>query len=168
MRGRNVRSHCITKRVSLVRHVAAKNVFFSRRQDTRTRLSTQPCHLQADCHVHGVDIRAFLAINPDCDKILVDPCGQLIIFERFVQHYMTPEACGVPYRARDRFILAGGPGKSFVAPWVPDHGIFRMQGKEGALRVGQVVWLSAVMVSRNCSGTLRLRHPKNTRYSLVT
>src|SRR6478672_4964339 len=99
---------------------------------------TAGCSLDK-CHINPINIRTFLAIDLDVDKVAIHQRGCGRVFERLVRHDVTPMASGVADGEEDRLIFASGPEKRFFAPGIPIDGVLRMLQEVGRLLVSEII-----------------------------
>ena len=90
-------------------------------------------------HVHAVNVRAFLAVDLDRDKAVVEQRGDLFVLERLVRHDVTPVTRGISDTKEDRFVLGAGPRESRFAPLLPVHRIVGVLAQVGRLGVSKTV-----------------------------
>ena len=95
-------------------------------------------------HVLLVNVRSLLSVDFDGDVVFVEDLGNLIVFERFSLHHMTPKTGRVTNRQEDEFAFLLGALKSFRTPWVPVDWVVRVLQQIGAGFTGQSVGGSRV------------------------
>jgi hypothetical protein len=93
----------------------------------------------ADGHVDVIDVRALFPINLDGNEMFVEESRHILIFKRLVLHHMTPVACGIPHREKNRLILAAGLLESLLSPRMPVHWIMRVLQEIRALFVNESI-----------------------------
>jgi hypothetical protein len=90
-------------------------------------------------HVHAVDVGAFLPVDLDRDKSVVQQRGDLLVLEGLVRHDVTPVARGITDAEEDRFVLGASPGKGRFAPFLPVHRVVGVLAEVGGLGVSETV-----------------------------
>jgi len=62
------------------------------------RPSSLPGHGGGGRHINMIDVRTFFAVYLDRDKTIIDDLGNIVIFETFMGHDVTPMASGISDR----------------------------------------------------------------------
>ena len=87
-------------------------------------------------HVHAVDIRAFLPVHLDGNKMFVEYGRGLFIRKALARHDMAPVAGAVADAQEHRLVLFCRAFKSLSAPGIPIHRIVRMLQQ---IRAGRIL-----------------------------
>ncbi len=77
-------------------------------------------------HVNLVEIRPFLAIHFDADKMAIHDGGDRRVFKRLPLHHMAPVTGRVADRQQDRLVRRPGGGQRFRPPGIPIDGVIGM------------------------------------------
>ncbi len=94
-----------------------------RREEHRHRPAAVPGGRLHRLHVHGVDVRAFLAVHLDADEVRVHVVGGGLVLEGLVGHHVAPVAAGVADAQQHRHIAPPRLGEGLLGPGPPVHGV---------------------------------------------
>ena len=118
---------------------AAEERLAVRSQEDRHGPASVPGHGLDRLHVHGVEVRALLAVHLHRHEVLVHDRGSLGILEGLPLHDVAPVARRVPDREQDGTVLAAGLLQGLVPPRVPVHRVVGVLQEVGTGLVGQPV-----------------------------
>ena len=110
-----------------------------RRHQYGERPSALPGVCLADRHINTVDVRAFLTVYLDADKIPVQQCRNLVILKGFALHHMAPMTGRVADGEEDGLILRLRFFECLVVPPIPIHWVVGVLEKIGGLFFDQPV-----------------------------
>jgi AcrR family transcriptional regulator len=90
-------------------------------------------------HVHGVHVRALLAVHLDRDEVLVEVRGRRLVLERLVRHHMAPVAAAVPHAQQHGHTALARRPERVLPPRPPVHRVVRVLKQIGRRRVTKSV-----------------------------
>ena len=108
-------------------------------QENAHRPATASGHDLDRVHVDLVNVRPFLAVHLDRDKVIVEQLRDLLILEALTFHHMAPVTCRVANRQEDRLIGLSCEIECFVTPGKPFDWIVLVLQQVGADRVGKAI-----------------------------
>ena len=76
--------------------------------------------------VDPVEIRSFLTIHLDADKMLVHQRRDSVVLKGFMGHDMAPVTGGITDGEQDGFVFVSGQSNGLFVPRMPVHGIIGM------------------------------------------
>ena len=83
-------------------------------------------------HIDAVNIRSFLLVHLDGDKVPIEKFRDFPIFKAFVRHHMTPMTGAVANTEENGLILLTGFLESLGTPGIPVHRIVCVLEQIGA------------------------------------
>ena len=111
---------------------AVIRLFVGRQEHRQGPAPANSEHLH-DVLVDLIQIRTLLAVDFDIDEILVHEFGDVLAFEGFMLHHMTPVACRVADAEQNGLVFCLGFGQGRLAPCMPIH---RIMGVLAEIRTG--------------------------------
>lgn len=100
--------------------------FAVRRHEDRHGPAALPRRRLHGLHVHGVHVRAFLAVDLDVHEVLVHVRRRGLVLERFVCQNMTPVASAVSHTQEDGHVALAGLLEGGRLPLPPVDGVVRV------------------------------------------
>ena len=89
-----------------------------------------------DRHIHTVNIRTFLPVHLNSNKIFIENLCNLLILKTFMSHHMAPVTSTVSDAQKYRFILLLRFFKSLFSPGIP---VYRITGMLQKIRAGFIL-----------------------------
>ena len=94
---------------------------------------------QGRLHIDLVQIRPFLPIHFNADKLLVHDLGDPVVLEGLAFHHMTPVASGVADGEENRFVHRSGAVEGFLPPRIPVYRVVGMLEEVGTCLMNETV-----------------------------